>query len=84
MSNMTHSSRFTSDPVVGQHVTGVSTGRRGSRVKYTTEWSGVYQGIKSSEWDGTPVHFFSDGVVGTTPQRCFTLPVDRFDTSPVI
>lgn len=68
-------SRFDSEPVVGERVSGTSEGPDVG----ISHWRGVYQGVRPSEWDGEPVHVFTDGDINGTPQTCFTLPVDRFD-----
>jgi hypothetical protein len=68
MSN--HHRFFTSPVVVGEAVTGYSTGPG-----YRTAFSGVYEGVQVSEWDGEPVHFFRDGIIGDTAQGVFTFPV---------
>ena len=57
-----HTFTVLSPLVVGTRVVGV-------------DFSGVYQGVRASEWDGEPVHFFTDGIIGTTPQGCFAFPV---------
>jgi hypothetical protein len=68
-----HTSRFTRPPVVGSVVTGVSKGH-----SYLTEWSGIYDGIKTSEWTGEPVHSFREGYLGVTYQEVFQIPVSQF------
>lgn len=76
----TKTCRFISNtaPAFGERVTGVSEGPG-----YRTEWEGVYEGVKPSEHDGEPVHFFRDGHIGGTPQGCFALPVTNFpDDTP--
>lgn len=73
----------TSDEIVtplveGAVVHGISRTRvgRGRRTKVvTTTWSGIYRGVRASEWNGEPVHFFETGIMGVTPQRCFTISV---------
>jgi hypothetical protein len=79
MSKAAHTSKFTSPPVVGAVVTGVSEGTAGLRRRpYSTAWSGIYEGVRPSDHTGEPVHFFSDGIIGVTPQRCFAFPVSQF------
>ncbi len=77
---MRHTSRFTSPVVTGSVVRGISEGPSG-RGSYTTDWSGIYEGIRLSEWTGEPVHFFRDGIIGETPQHCFTIPVSHFQSA---
>lgn len=64
-----HFKEFDADPVVGEVVSGRSYGPG-----YSTRWSGTYQGVVTSEWDGEPMHFLTDGIIGTTPQSCFGHP----------
>jgi hypothetical protein len=70
--HMNHITQFLTAPVVGETVHMVSTGPG-----YTTRSFGVYQGVRPSEWDGTDVHFFTDGMIGATAQKCFTFPVSQ-------
>lgn len=72
-----HRSRFNDTPVEGERITGVSAGPG-----YTARWSGVYLGVRPSEWDGQPVHFFADGEINGVPQSCHAIPVAQFDTPP--
>ena len=38
-------------------------------------WEGTYVGVKASEHDGQPMHYFRDGHIGGTPQSLFGFPV---------
>jgi hypothetical protein len=67
-----HTNTFDSEPVVGQLVTGHSDGPG-----YHSTWSGIYEGVRPSEWDGQPYHYFRDGEINGTPQSHFGHPVDR-------
>jgi hypothetical protein len=79
---MRHTSRFTSPPVIGQFAEGTSEGPTKGGPPYSTSWSGIYGGIRPSEFTGgEPVHFFRNGLVGDTPQGRFGLPVSQFTTS---
>lgn len=78
MSTLQITSEFDSTPTVGQYV----TGRSRINAKRTTTWGGTYTGVQASEWDGTPMHMFTDGVMGETPQATFGLPVTDFPTTP--
>jgi len=78
---MSHTSKFTSPAVVGSVVTGMSEGTTRRR-PYSTGWSGIYEGVRPSDWTGEPVHFFRDGIIGETPQRCFAFPVSQFEDAP--
>ncbi len=79
----THISEFTSAVVVGAIVTGVSRGTASNgRRMYETTWSGTYMGVQTSEWTGSPVHVFTDGIIGETPQKIFATPVSQFPTDP--
>lgn len=52
----------------------------GDHVEGTTEhgpFSGTFDGVRPSEWDGKPTAYFTDGVLGTTPQGIFGFPVDK-------
>lgn len=73
-----HTSMFTSPVTVGAVVTGISKGTTAKGRRYSTEWSGIYDGIKPSEWTGKPDHWFHDGIIGQTPQTCFAMPVSHF------
>ena len=79
---MKHISEFTSAPVIGSVVHGISRGfSTREYLLYETEWSGIYEGIRDSEWveDGAGrVYCFRDGIIGTTPQKCFAMPVSHF------
>jgi hypothetical protein len=79
---MRHTSRFTSPPVIGQFAEGTSEGPTKGGPPYSTSWSGIYGGIRPSEFTGgEPVHFFRNGLMGDTPQGRFGLPVSQFTTS---
>lgn len=69
-----HRNDFRDDPVVGERVRVVSSGPG-----YLTESVGVYQGVVRSEWDGKPIHFFTDGDIGGVAQRCFGFPAPGCD-----
>lgn len=72
-------SRFTSPVAIGEIVTGVSRGEL-----YDTLWSGVFRGVRDSEWDpGTRIYFFENGLMGTTPQGCFAIPITCFDPQEI-
>ena len=73
------SARFLDAPVVGETVSGISEGIVNGRA-YKGAWTGVYQGIRPSEWTGEPVHFFTDGIINVTPQGCFAIPVAQFES----
>lgn len=62
------------EPVVGQLVKGRLIGSDG-RSSWNVFFSGLYHGIRPDEDDGAPFHFFTRGVVGTTPQAAFGFPV---------
>lgn len=64
------------EPVIGERVGMRSVGQAG-RDKWDTRSEGVYQGIVESE-DG-PIHLFTDGIIGTTPQTSFGHPVGTRD-----
>jgi hypothetical protein len=63
--------KFDAPPVIGQVASGVSTGPG-----FETRWEGIYEGVRPSEHDGQPMHFFRDGKLGDTPQTLFALPVE--------
>lgn len=44
-------------------------------IKHGTISSGIFQGVKISEWDGSEVFCFTDGIIGETPQGIFQFPV---------
>jgi hypothetical protein len=67
-----HTNTFDSEPVVGQRVTGHSDGPG-----YHSTWSGIYEGVRPSEWDGQPYHYLRDGEINGAPQATFGHPVDR-------
>jgi hypothetical protein len=50
----------------------------GQRAELASQWgttsSGTYQGVVVSEWDGEPIHFFTDGEIGGAAQDCFGHP----------
>lgn len=76
---MIHANHFTSEPVIGQLATGIGFGvTRSGKLAYLVDWSGVYEGVKPSEWDGEPVHFFRDGDIGGVAQGCHASPVAKF------
>jgi hypothetical protein len=75
---MSHHAEFTSAVFVGAQVTGVSSGTNEDGQPYRTVWSGKYEGIHESEWTGEPVHYFTGGIIGSTPQGCFAIPVSQF------
>ena len=68
----TRTNTFDSEPVVGQLVSGHSDGPG-----YHSTWSGIYEGIRPSQWDGQPYHYFRNGEINGVPQSTFGLPVDR-------
>jgi hypothetical protein len=72
MSNHTalHLDTFDSTPVVGERITGKASGPR-----YASTWSGIYDGIRPSQWDGKLHHFLIDGEINGTAQRIFSFPV---------
>lgn len=76
---MMHASRFTSPAVIGSVAAGVSEETTASGRSYSTEWSGVYEGVRPSEWTGEPVHSFRAGAIGETPQQRFAIPVSQFE-----
>ena len=63
--------------VVGEHVTmsGTLKVRRGVRCVATS--SGVFDGVRASEWDGTLYVYFRDGEINGHPQSLFGYPADR-------
>jgi hypothetical protein len=72
-----HTSEFTGPLTVGEPASGISRGT--TPRAYATAWSGIYQGIRESEWvPGELVHWFTDGIIGETPQRCFAMPLSQF------
>lgn len=68
----THHAHFETPLVVGQTVTGFTFGVTPTgRLSYLTRFSGIYQGLRESEWTkGQMEHFFTGGEIGGTPQRC--------------
>jgi len=69
-----HTSTFSTDPIVGQIVSGFSDGPW-----YHSTWSGLYDGVRVSEHSGELVHFFHDGEINGIKQHgCFATPVDQF------
>ncbi|NCV40146.1 MAG: hypothetical protein EBW11_06230 [Betaproteobacteria bacterium] len=44
-------------------------------LSYSTS-AGIYMGVRTSEWDGKPVHFFQDGHINGIEQTCFAIPVE--------
>jgi hypothetical protein len=72
MTTTEHTSTFDATPRIGERVTG-----RGSGPGYTSTWSGVYDGIRPSEWDGVPHHWLRDGEINGIAQRVFTFPVSH-------
>lgn len=72
---MTH----TFEKNIGQHVTGTSAWG-----KKTGTFAGTYHGVRSSEWDGEPVHFFTDGHINGVPQTTFAFPVEGVSKAEVI
>lgn len=67
-----HTNTFDSEPVAGQLVTGHSDGPG-----YHSTWSGIYEGVRPSDWDGQPYHYFRDGEINGVKQSHFGHPVDR-------
>ena len=65
-----HTSTFDTQPVVGERVTGYGKGPG-----YRSTFSGVYVGIKPSEWDGEMMHMFTDGDINGIKQANFGFPV---------
>lgn len=66
-----HINTFDSEPVVGQLVSGHSDGPG-----YHSTWSGIYEGVRPSDWDGQPYHYFRDGEINGVKQSHFGHPVD--------
>lgn len=80
---MKHAAEFDAYPVIGKAASGVSRGTtHGGRRTYETRWSGVYEGVRPSEWTGEPVHCFGAGIIGETPQGCFAIPVAQVIREP--
>jgi hypothetical protein len=80
----THTSRFTSPVVEGRVVSGISEGTiESGHLKYRTEWSGIYEGIRPAESNGEPMHCFRDGVSGHTLAAAFAIPVSQFPVEGV-
>lgn len=74
-----HYSHALTPLVVGEAVRGISFGvTPAGRLSYLTQWGGVYEGERASEWDGTPVHFYASGFIGDVPQVCFAHPVAQY------
>lgn len=67
-------SRFEGSPVVGERVAVVTRLNDGRESRS----SGIYRGVRASDWTGEPVHFFEDGEINGVPQRCFATPVAQF------
>jgi hypothetical protein len=44
--------------------------------RWNSTSAGIYMGIRTSEWDGKPVHFFQDGHINGIEQTCFAFPVE--------
>lgn len=64
---------FDTTPIPGQYVTGTQWPEKTPHKRGT--FAGAYMGVRKSEWDGAPVHFFIDGHINNVPQPCFTMPV---------
>jgi hypothetical protein len=65
-----HTNTFDSTPVVGERVTGHSDGPG-----YHSTWSGIYEGVRPSEWDGKLMHYMRDGEINGVRQSIFGHPV---------
>lgn len=74
----TFTAAFDTTPVIGQPVTGTTTITHPSGAERVTTWAGTYDGLRPSEWDGEPMHFLRDGVLGVTPQGIFGIPAAQF------
>jgi hypothetical protein len=68
-----HTSTFNTNPIVGQLVSGYSDGP-----SYHSTWSGIYDGVRVSEWDDGLQHFFYDGEINGIKQTCFAKPITKF------
>jgi hypothetical protein len=76
---MTTVSAFDQQPVIGQHVTGTSTGyRKNGTVAYAATWSGIYLGIRNDAFDGDAMHQFDGGEINGVPQARHSIPVAKF------
>lgn len=60
---------------LGRYVTG--TYQVIARRPVSGRFAGTYMGIRKSEWDGEPVHFFMGGFIGTTPQPYHAFGADQ-------
>jgi hypothetical protein len=79
MTNSTHIRHFDTfdgQPVVGEHVTGRSWGPG-----YAGTFSGIYEGVRPSEWTDAPHHFLRDGEINGIPQRTMSFPVGQTVTT---
>lgn len=66
-----HTRTFDAPPVVGERAFGRSAGPG-----YTSTWSGIYDGVRASEWTGQPHHWLRDGEINGIAQRVFTFPTE--------
>jgi len=65
------------DSHIGKYVTVQSK-------RFGTKSSGIYEGVRASQWDKAPYHYFRNGIIGETPQGLHGYPVAQSDDHVLI